>query len=140
MAFPRPSASLSGGNASPTDQATLDGILDTFADALETALRREGLVPTASPVFRPTNVAMIKDPTQVQMIFGQGLGGLPDLRTFVMDQVVPLQGLVTELSRDLSWNVYLAFSLPLPDDSQITGRIAEVVDRHVADVLRDVAL
>lgn len=137
MGLPWPSAFTHGGNIPDADQKELQKVLDIFADALSAQMMAKGLQPHDSPLWRPWNLVVARDPEKFFAAFCPLQSGMASLRW--IDQPGSLftpESMVSSVVSQLGMPVSAVVELPRPDIPTSPASIQAAAARHVEEIER----
>lgn len=121
-----------GGNLPEEEQKRVREYLDALGEKVEAALADEGLVRFASPLFRPFNLAVAKNPDDsFHILLSPLAGGLATYRWLtVTGGTMSVERFVAEIRQQLGWDVSFVLSLPSLDKR----RLSTIAKQHVESI------
>jgi len=121
------------------DRPAIQSVLDEVATAVESGLSAIGLPRHASPLFRPWNLAVVRDPDKFLVVFAPG-GGMPSLYWIEQAARLAATALADWARNEQGWDVAVSMTLPLPNDPARGALVSEAAQEHVAAVEQQQAL
>lgn len=112
-------------------------LIDEFGNMVETAILQAGLPLHASPLWRPWNVAVLRDAEKVVAVFSPLQGGTASVRWLDRPkEIYPPDALARSVQNELGMSVSAVIVLPRPEADRREASIMAASAAHVRDVER----
>jgi hypothetical protein len=136
MGLPWPAISNIGGNLQGDEQQALRKVLDQFADVVAAQLRQAGFPLYASPMWRPWNLVVVRDPEKILAAFIPLQGGVASVQWIDLPGLTSAEWLSQSVVAGVGTPVTTVATLPRPDAPWSPASIMAAVNKHMAEVER----
>jgi hypothetical protein len=136
MGLQWPAISNVGGNLQGYERQALSKVLDEFADAVAAQLTQAGFPLYASPMWRPWNLVVVRDPEKILAAFSPLQGGVPNVQWIDQPSLISAELLIQSVVIQTGTPVATVATLPRPDAPGSSASITAAVNQHLAEVER----
>lgn len=130
-----PGVQTGGGNMPGDAQTAIRPLLNSVADHVVSGLARLGLPPHSSPLFRPWNLFVVRDPEKILCGFSPA-NGLADVHWTDEQRIFTSAEFAAALHDQLNWTPDPILCLPFPESPDLDRQLQIVALEHVIEVER----
>lgn len=128
-----PGAFMGSNELPEAEQKSIHAVVDEFGDALKSELASRGLLPHASPFFRPFSFMAVRDSSQILVGISPATG-MPQVNWLNRpNDTYQLSAMVDLLQNQQGWPVAAVASLPLPNSPQRSIVVQRAAAEHARE-------